>query len=212
MSVQYEQHAVLRNVNLEFATGSFTYLLGPSGSGKSTLLKLLYREIEHYQGSISIMGEDLKKDPRWKLRRKVATVFQSFELLDRKTVYENVALAAQILGMKADEIHRKTIDLIHKVGLEGKEDRFPHQISGGEQQRVAIARALLSEPHILLADEPTGNLDMEHAVNVMKLLVQLHEAEGITIIMATHSQELVTRFPFQKIRLQEGGVTEVVGA
>lgn len=210
VSVNYGGTAVLNHVNLHIQDGSFTYLCGPSGSGKSSLLKLLYREIDAYTGRITFMDQDLKKMPKWQTRRLVSTIFQSFELLDKKTVFENVALAGQISGMPQPEIRQRTLDLLQKVGLQNKEYRFPPQLSGGEQQRVAIARALLHGPKVLLADEPTGNLDMDNSMNIMELIMELNHTEQLTIIMATHSQELISRYPLKSINIEEGYVMESV--
>ncbi|MFD3259484.1 cell division ATP-binding protein FtsE [Paenibacillus lentus] len=210
VSVNYGETAVLNHVNLHIQDGSFTYLCGPSGSGKSSLLKLLYREIDAYTGRITFMDQDLKKMPKWQTRRLVSTIFQSFELLDKKTVFENVALAGQISGMPQPEIRQRTLDLLQKVGLQNKEYRFPPQLSGGEQQRVAIARALLHGPKVLLADEPTGNLDMDNSMNIMELIMELNHTEQLTIIMATHSQELISRYPLKSINIEEGYVMESV--
>jgi cell division transport system ATP-binding protein len=204
----YNGNQVIKGGDLHIKPGEFVFLKGESGSGKSTLLKILYRDFEDFEGEIWIDNQSIKQMPRYLTRRIVGTIFQSFELLERKTALENVALAGEVLGKNEAEIKQEAIDLLGKVGLQGKEERFPHQLSGGEQQRVAIARALLNRPKVLLADEPTGNLDPQNALKIMELLQEINEKEGITMLIVTHSQEIVRAFPTRTLIMEDGKVRE----
>jgi cell division transport system ATP-binding protein len=208
LSKSYNGDPVINGLNLHIRAGEFIFLQGQSGSGKSTLLKLLYRDLEYYDGEIFIQDQPLKRMPRYLTRRMVGTIFQSFELLERKTAVENVALAGEVLGKNETEIKNEAMNLLDKVGLKGKEDRFPHQLSGGEQQRVAIARALLNRPQVLLADEPTGNLDPKNAVKIMELLQEINQKEGITMLIVTHSKELVDSFSARTLHMVDGQVKD----
>lgn len=199
---------VLNDVNFKIEQGEFVFLKGGSGSGKSTLLKILYRDIEDYEGEVRLLGQPLKQLPRYMSRRVAGTIFQSFELLPRKTVYENIALAGEVVGRGEQDIREEAISLMDKVGLSDKAERFPHELSGGEQQRVAIARALLNRPQILLADEPTGNLDPDNALAILELLKQLNESEGITMLIVTHAEELTRRFIARTLYVRGGRVAE----
>lgn len=204
----YRNHPVLQEVNFTIRQGEFVFLKGGSGSGKSTLLKILYRDIEDYRGEVKLDGLPLRTIPRYESRRVTGTIFQSFELLDRKTVFENIALAGEVIGRAKQDIREETLLLMEKVGLSDKDDRYPHELSGGEQQRVAIARALLNKPKVLLADEPTGNLDPEHALNILQLLKQLNESEGITMFIVTHAEELSRQFNARTLHVRGGRVEE----
>jgi len=204
----YRGVPVLTDVNFTIEPGEFVFLKGSSGSGKSTLLKILYRDIEDYRGEVHLNGQALRSMPRYETRRITGTIFQSFELLDRKTVYENVALAGEVVGRSEREIKAETMNLLDRVGLAGKEDRFPHELSGGEQQRVAIARALLNKPLVLLADEPTGNLDPENAEMILDLLKKFNESEGITMFIVTHAEELTRKFSARTLYVQGGRIQE----
>jgi len=206
VSTWYDGQPVISGLDLHIKSGEFVFLQGESGSGKSTLLKLLYREKENYQGNIWLRDKLLRQEPKYVTRRMIGTIFQSFELLDRKTALENVMLAGEVVGRDEKEIRREALLLLEKVGLKGKEERFPHQLSGGEQQRVAIARALLNQPQILLADEPTGNLDPKNAFLIMELLYQISKEEKITMLVVTHSKELVEAFPARVVQMVEGQV------
>lgn len=208
LQVAYPETPVLKGVSLKVKAGEFVFLQGKSGSGKSTFLKILYRDIEDFSGDVMIDGRSIKEMPRYMTRRIVGTIFQSFELLDRKTALENVMLAGEVIGRQKAEIHAEALLLLDKVGLKGKEHRFPHQLSGGEQQRVAIARALLNRPKILLADEPTGNLDPENAINILALLKEINTQDGITMLIVTHSEELVRAFPARTIVIKDGVILE----
>lgn len=188
---RYGDVNVLNNLHFHLAKGEFAYLRGRSGSGKSTFLKLLYREIEADCGSIEINGSPIAAIPKYLLRRQLGIVFQSYELIEQKTVFENVALAGKVLGRPNFEIEAEAMRLLKRVGLEHKINLFPAQLSGGQQQRVAIVRALLNKPAILLADEPTGNLDSETSDEIMGLLYELHLEENIAMLIVTHSEKLL---------------------
>jgi cell division transport system ATP-binding protein len=198
----------LENVSLEVEKGEFVFLVGLSGSGKSTFLRLVLREEKPTSGSIHVAGKDLKTLSNWKvpqLRRQVGTVFQDFRLLPNKTVSENVAFTLHVLGFSRKEIAREVPEVLELVGLEDKSDRKPGELSGGEQQRVAIARAYVSKPAILIADEPTGNLDPATSVGIMKLLDRINR-EGTTVVMATHDAGIVDQMRKRVIELEAGHV------
>jgi cell division transport system ATP-binding protein len=198
----------LDNISLEVEKGEFVFLVGLSGSGKSTFLRLVLREEKPTSGSIHVAGKDLKTLSNWKvpqLRRQVGTVFQDFRLLPNKTVSENVAFTLHVLGFSKKEIAREVPEVLELVGLEDKGDRKPGELSGGEQQRVAIARAYVSKPAILIADEPTGNLDPATSVGIMKLLDRINR-EGTTVVMATHDAGIVDQMRKRVIELEAGHV------
>ena len=198
----------LDNISLEVEKGEFVFLVGLSGSGKSTFLRLVLREEKPTTGSIHVAGKDLKTLSNWKvpqLRRQVGTVFQDFRLLPNKTVSENVAFTLHVLGFSRKEIAREVPEVLELVGLEDKGDRKPGELSGGEQQRVAIARAYVSNPAILIADEPTGNLDPATSVGIMKLLDRINR-EGTTVVMATHDAGIVDQMRKRVIELEAGHV------
>ena len=198
----------LDNISLEVEKGEFVFLVGLSGSGKSTFLRLVLREERPTSGSIHVAGKDLKSLSNWKvpqLRRQVGTVFQDFRLLPNKTVSENVAFTLHVLGYSRKEIAREVPEVLELVGLEDKSDRKPGELSGGEQQRVAIARAYVSKPAILIADEPTGNLDPATSVGIMKLLDRINR-EGTTVVMATHDAGIVDQMRKRVIELEAGHV------
>ena len=198
----------LERVSLEIKKGEFVFLVGLSGSGKSTFLRLVLREERPSSGVIHVAGKDLNaladsKVPE--LRRQVGTVFQDFRLLPNKTVSENVAFTLHVLGYSEKEIAREVPEVLELVGLEEKSDRKPNELSGGEQQRVAIARAYVSRPAILIADEPTGNLDPATSVGIMKLLDRINR-EGTTVVMATHDSGIVDQMRKRVIELDGGHV------
>ena len=198
----------LDNISLEVEKGEFVFLVGLSGSGKSTFLRLVLREEKPTSGSIHVAGKDLKTLSNWKvpqLRRQLGTVFQDFRLLPNKTVTENVAFTLHVLGFSRKEIAREVPEVLELVGLEDKGDRKPSELSGGEQQRVAIARAYVSKPAILIADEPTGNLDPATSVGIMKLLDRINR-EGTTVVMATHDAGIVDQMRKRVIELEAGHV------
>jgi len=203
-----QEKAALDSVNIEVLKGEFVFLVGLSGSGKSTFLRLVLREDRPSSGKIHVAGKDLSTLPTHKipeLRRQVGTVFQDFRLLPNKTIFENVAFTLHVLGYSNKEIAREVPEVLELVGLEDKGDRRPSEISGGEQQRVAIARAYVSRPAILIADEPTGNLDPATSVGIMKLLDRINR-EGTTVVMATHDSGIVDQMRKRVIELDAGHV------
>ena len=198
----------LDDVSLEVKRGEFVFLVGKSGSGKSTFLQLTMREIRATSGKVWFLGHDVGKLSRWsvpKLRRQVGTVFQDFRLLPSKTVYENVALAMEVIGKPRHAIETQVPDVLELVGLAGKEKRLPHELSGGEEQRVAIARAMVNRPELLLADEPTGNLDPDTSLGIMRLLDRINR-NGTTVVMATHDAAIVNQMRMRVIELHDGTV------
>ena len=202
------EKAALDGVNLDISKGEFVFLVGLSGSGKSTFLRLVLREERPTAGIIHVAGKDLSTLATHKvpeLRRQVGTVFQDFRLLPNKTVTENVAFTLHVLGYSNKQISREVPEVLELVGLEEKGDRKPNELSGGEQQRVAIARAYVSRPTILIADEPTGNLDPATSVGIMKLLDRINR-EGTTVVMATHDAGIVDQMRKRVIELEGGHV------
>jgi len=203
-----QQRAALKNVSLEIEKGEFVFLVGASGSGKSTFLRLILREYRATRGHVYVAGKDISKLPAWKipgLRRQIGTVFQDFRLLPGKTVHENVAFALQVIGKPSSVIKKVVPETLELVGLSGKGDRLPEELSGGEQQRVAIARAFVNRPRILIADEPTGNLDPATSVGIMKLLDRINRADT-TVVMATHDSAIVDQMRKRVIELDAGQI------
>lgn len=201
-----QSRPALRNINLEIAKGEFVFLVGQSGSGKSTFLRLILREYRPTKGVLYVAGKNLGTMNQWKvpaLRRQIGTVFQDFRLLPGKTVYENVAFALQVIGKSTKEIRQIVPETLETVGLSGKADRLNEELSGGEQQRVAIARAFVNRPQILIADEPTGNLDPETSVGIMKLLDRINRTDT-TVIMATHDSHIVDQMRRRVLELRDG--------
>ena len=198
----------LRNVSITIGDGEFVFIMGRSGSGKSTLMKLLLKEVEPTSGKIVVNDMNLGKMPRHyvpKYRRRLGMVFQDFRLLRDRTVYENVAFAQRVIGESGWTIREAVPQMLKMVGLSSKYKFFPHQLSGGEQQRVAIARALINRPEILLADEPTGNLDPHNAMEIMGLLEKINR-RGTTVIVVTHSHEIVDMMKKRVITIDRGMV------
>ena len=198
----------LNDVSLEIEDGEFVFVVGDSGSGKSTLIKLLLKELEPTDGTIVIDGVDLKKIKQKqipKFRRNIGVVFQDFRLLKDRNVYDNIAFAQKVIGEPTSHIKRKVPQMLSMVGLAAKYRSYPKQLSGGEQQRVAIARALINKPSILLADEPTGNLDTNNAWEIMKLLEAINE-RGTTVIVVTHNMEIVKVMKKRVITIKKGVV------
>jgi cell division transport system ATP-binding protein len=197
-----------RDVDLDIQRGEFVFLVGPSGSGKSTLIRLMLRQEPVTRGTIWVAGKDITTLPRWKipfLRRSIGTVFQDFKLLPNKTVSENVAFALEVLGRPRAVIKPQVAQVLDLVGLADKGDRYPKQLSGGEQQRVSVARAFVNRPPILLADEPTGNLDPATSVGIMKLLDRINRT-GTTIVMATHDHAIVDAMQRRVVAIEQGSV------
>ena len=196
----------LQDINVEIRPGEFVFLVGPSGSGKSTFMRLILREEKATAGRVLVAGRDVGKLSRRKvpqLRRGMGAVFQDFRLLSNKTVYQNVAFTLQVLGRKPAQIDRAVPEVLDLVGLADKMQRYPDQLSGGEQQRVAIARAFVNRPPLLLADEPTGNLDPATSVGIMKLLDRINRV-GTTVLMATHDAAVVDQMRKRVIELDAG--------
>ena len=205
----YEKSSrALKNVNITIEDGEFVFVTGRSGSGKSTLMKILLKEVEPTSGRVIVNDMDLGKMPRSyvpKYRRRLGVVFQDFRLLKDKTVYENVAFAQRVIGVSSRRIRETVPQMLKMVGLSSKYKSFPRQLSGGEQQRVAIARALINKPEVLLADEPTGNLDPQNAMEIMRLLDEINR-QGTTVIVVTHSRELVNTMQKRVITIEKGVV------
>ena len=206
-------HRALTDINLEIASGEFVFVTGASGAGKSTLLKLLFREEEPSEGQILIDGKNLARLNRWgvaRLRRKIGLVFQECKLLAGLTVLQNVALAAEVVGVSKNASRVKAYQLLRELGLRERYDAKALALSAGEQQRVAIARALINEPILILADEPTGNLDAEMADEIMRLLLRMHD-RGATIIVATHDLGIIDRYGKRVLSLRRGVLTDDAG-
>ena len=203
-----QKRPALDSLNLEIEKGEFVFLVGSSGSGKSTFLRLVLRETRPSQGRVYVAGKEINKLSNWKvpkLRRQVGTVFQDFRLLPQKTVSENVAFALQVIGKSKADINQLVPETLEMVGLDGKGHRMPDELSGGEQQRVAIARAFVNRPMILIADEPTGNLDPTTSVGIMKLLDRINRTDT-TVVMATHDQSIVDQMRKRVIELEDGRI------
>lgn len=198
----------LAHVDIEIDRGEFVFLVGSSGSGKSTFLRLVLREERATEGVVTVAGRDVATLSSFRVpafRRTIGTVFQDFRLLAKKTVFQNVAFALQVIGKSRRQINTTVPNTLELVGLEGKEKRYPHELSGGEQQRVAIARAFVNRPEILLADEPTGNLDPDTSVGIMRLLDRINRS-GTTVVMATHDASLVDQMRKRVVELIDGKV------
>jgi cell division transport system ATP-binding protein len=203
-----QNHSALDNLTVDIEKGEFVFLVGASGSGKSTFLRLVLRETRPTSGRVYVAGKEINRLAGWKvprLRRQIGTVFQDFRLLPNKTVSENVAFALQVIGKPKSVIATTVPDTLELVGLEGKGGRMPDELSGGEQQRVAIARAFVNRPMILIADEPTGNLDPATSVGIMKLLDRINRT-GTTVLMATHDHGVVDQMRKRVIELEAGQV------
>ena len=200
----------LYDVDLTISKGEFVFIIGASGSGKSTLIKVLYREEKPDKGSIMIGGINvakLKDRKVYILRRKLGVVFQDFKLLPRLTVYENVAFAMEVFGYDKKKIHHRVMEVLELVGLKGKVRQYPNQLSGGEQQRVVIARAIVNNPKLLICDEPTGNLDPDTSMGIMKVLDDINKM-GTTIVMTTHNRDIVNTMKKRVVVLNEGKIIQ----
>lgn len=196
----------LYDFSINIPKGDFVFVIGASGSGKSTFIKMLYREEKPDKGSINIGGIDvakLRNRKVYKLRRKLGVVFQDFRLLPKLTVYENVAFALEVFALDKKVIHKQVMKVLNLVGLKTKARQYPNQLSGGEQQRVAIARAIVNEPKLLLCDEPTGNLDPNTSMEIMKVLEEINEL-GTTVVMATHDLAIVEKMQKRVLSLDSG--------
>ena len=198
----------LKDISFDLEKGEFVFLIGPSGSGKSTILKTIMMEILPDEGLVKVAGfgsDCIKARDIPKLRRKLGVIFQDFKLLPDKTVYENVAFALEVTGAPEKAIHKKSMAVLNEVGMSHKRHSFPYQLSGGEQQKSAIARALVNDPFILLADEPTGNVDPAGTLEIIQILKNIN-AKGTAVLMATHEHELVKKMPHRVIELEAGAI------
>lgn len=208
ISKTYNGVKALNNIDLKIAKGDFVFLVGPTGSGKSTLIKLLYREELATSGQLMVFGKDIEKMTKKAvplLRQQTGVVFQDFKLLAQKTVWENVAFVLEIMGLSKAEQQKRIQGVLDLTHLNHAKDQYPHQLSGGEQQRVSIARAIVNRPPLLLADEPTGNLDPEASWSVMKLLSKIGQT-GTTVVVSTHNMSLVHRMKRRTVQLKAGEI------
>ncbi len=211
ISVSFNGQVVLERVNFSMKNGEFVYLVGQTGAGKSSLLRLMYMDLKPDSGYVRVAGYDSytirKRDVPY-LRRRLGVVFQDFKLLDDRDVYENAAFALYVTNKSRSEIKKFVLQVLAEVGLSHKRTQMPHELSGGEQQRVVIARALVNSPSLLLADEPTGNLDPISSAEIMELLMKIN-MRGTAILMATHNYELVRRYPARIVQLKDGKLFDV---
>ena len=208
IDVHKEYDNGIKGVNLRIDDGEFVFLVGPSGSGKSTVIKLITGEIAATEGRLMVNGYNLSNiAPRQipYMRRTLGIIFQDFRLIEKKTVYENLAFVMRAIGASTRELRRRIPYVLQLVGLDQKADRYPGQLSGGEQQRVAIARALVNNPSMILADEPTGNLDPQRSLEIMMLLERINEL-GTTVLVVTHEEELVNKFTKRVVAIQDGRI------
>ena len=200
----------LCDVNITISKGEFVFIIGASGSGKSTLIKLLYRQEKPTKGEVYVGGINvakLRNGKVYKLRRKIGIVFQDYKLLPKMTVYENVAFALDIYGLKGEEVRKRALKAIEQVGLKDKLRSYPDELSGGEQQRVSIARAIVNNPKVLICDEPTGNLDPKISMEIMKVIESINTDLGTTIIMATHDEKIVNKMKKRVVVIDKGLVS-----
>ncbi len=198
----------LDNVTVTIDKGEFVFFIGPSGSGKSTIIKLLLREITPTRGRVIVNNRDVGSMRAWRIpqfRRSIGCVFQDFRLLPDRTAYENVAFALEVIGRSRSVARRVVPEVLELVGLGGKEHRYPHELSGGEQQRVAVARAFVNRPLVLLADEPTGNLDPDTSVEIMRLLDRINRT-GTTVVMVTHDSNIVNQMRRRVVEIESGRI------
>ena len=197
----------VNNMNVDIGEGEFVYVIGPKGAGKSTFIKLLYREEKASSGKVIVAGQDVSKIKDRKVpyfRRNIGVVFQNFRLLPKKTVFENVAFTLEVTDTPKIQIRKKVRRTLELVGLEDKANAFPHELSGGQQQRVAIARAIVNSPKVLIADEPTGNLDPDTSNEIIELLERINEVNHTTILVVTHDKEIVQKHKKRTILIEDG--------
>ncbi len=209
--IRHDHQTVLSDVTLEINNGEFVYLVGESGAGKSSLLRLVYMDLKPANGEVTV-GEYSSRTITSKqipyLRRKLGVIFQDFKLLEDRNVYDNVAFALHVTSVKSDEIKKRVLTVLTRVGLGHKRNAMPHQLSGGEQQRVCIARALVNEPFLILADEPTGNLDPGTSLEILKLLLEIN-MKGTAMLMTTHNYDLVRKAQGRILQIKDGSIREV---
>ena len=197
----------INNMNVDIGPGEFVYVIGPTGAGKSTFIKLLYREEKATSGLVVVAGKDVSKIKNRKVpyfRINIGVVFQNYRLLPKKTVFENVAFTLEVTDTPKLEIRKKVRRTLELVGLEDKANAFPHELSGGQQQRVAIARAIVNSPKVLIADEPTGNLDPETSIEIIELLERINEVDHTTVLVVTHDKEIVQKYKKRTILIEDG--------
>ncbi|MFO8028793.1 MAG: cell division ATP-binding protein FtsE [Cyclonatronaceae bacterium] len=211
VTVRFDNRIIFRDLDFRLERGEFAYLIGATGSGKSSFLKLIYRDLMPVEGRVHVAGIDVtslseRKVPE--LRRNLGIVFQDFQLLPDRSVYDNVAFALEVTGKKRSFIKQRVLEVLSMVGLSHRRFDMPDDLSGGEQQRVVIARALANEPRLMLADEPTGNLDPEAAHAIMDIFRQINN-RGMAILMVTHNYDMVKRYPYRTVKIQEESVIEV---
>jgi cell division transport system ATP-binding protein len=211
ITVQYEHRVVLDDITFHLGNGEFVYLIGQTGAGKSSFLRLIYRDLIPDQGSVQVADMEVgalaqKNVPL--LRRRLGIVFQDFQLLPDRNIYDNVAFAMKVTGEKKGYIKQRVLEVLTMVGLSHRRNNMPEDLSGGEQQRVVIARALANEPRILLADEPTGNLDPDASASIMELLEKIN-IRGMSVLMVTHDYDTVRDYPHRTLKLEDGGIFEV---
>lgn len=208
VSKQYPlvNYTALDDVSLKIHSGEWVFLVGASGMGKTTLLKLLYREELPDTGHVVIGGNDVARVSGSRLRRGMGIIFQTFRLLEKKTAFENIAYGAEVLAMPPAEVRQRTREILELVGLAQKANRLPGELSGGEQQRVAIGRALINRPKLILADEPTGDLDPDNSNRVIEILDRVNREQQVTVLFATHAVDIVDRLQRRVVRLQDGRV------
>lgn len=211
VTVSYDRQTVLEKVNFTLGNGEFAYLIGQTGAGKSSFLRLIYRDLVPDTGHVQVADYNVttmsKKEVPY-LRRRLGIVFQDFQLLPDRTVYENVAFSMQVTGAKNSYIKQRVLEVLGMVGLSHKRKNMPNDLSGGEKQRVVIARSLANEPRILLADEPTGNLDPEASASIMELLERINN-RGMAVLMVTHDYDTVKQYPYRTLKLKNGRISEV---
>ncbi len=211
VSVRYDNRLVLNDITFTLHNGEFCYLIGATGAGKSSFLKSIYRDVVPQMGDVYVDDlhvNTLKEKQVPFLRRKLGIVFQDFQLLPDRTAYDNIAFALEVTGHNSASIKTRVMEVLNLVGLSNKRNHMPNELSGGEQQRVVIARALANEPRILLADEPTGNLDPDATAAIMDVLRTINN-RGMAVLMVTHNHDLVRKYPYRTVRLVEGALTEL---